>query len=176
MRNAHSVEVVRAAERALMVRVPPGTLMQRAATGLAAVCAKLAGRVYGSRIVVLAGGGDNGGDALYAGARLARRGARVVAVAASDRIHAEGVAALKAAGGELTQGGVPDLLDAADLVLDGLLGIGGHGGLREPMATLAALADRARAAATAPSWSRSTCRAGWTPTRVRWPVRRCGRM
>jgi ADP-dependent NAD(P)H-hydrate dehydratase / NAD(P)H-hydrate epimerase len=150
MRNAHSVEVVRAAERALMARVPPGTLMQRAATGLAAVCAKLAGRVYGSRIVVLAGSGDNGGDALYAGARLARRGARVVAVPASDRIHAEGVAALKAAGGELAQGGVPGLLDAADLVLDGLLGIGGRGGLREPMATLAALADRARAGGHGP--------------------------
>ncbi len=56
--------------------------MQRAATGLAAVCAGLAGRVYGARVVVLAGSGDNGGDALYAGARLARRGARVVAVAA----------------------------------------------------------------------------------------------
>src|SRR5499427_3448134 len=37
MRKAHSVEVVRVAERALMARLPPGTLMQRAATGLAAL-------------------------------------------------------------------------------------------------------------------------------------------
>ncbi|HEY5987123.1 MAG TPA: NAD(P)H-hydrate epimerase, partial [Streptosporangiaceae bacterium] len=77
MRNAHRVETIRAAEHALMAQLPPGTLMQRAATGLAAVCAGLVNRVYGSRIVVLAGSGDNGGDALYAGARLARRGARV---------------------------------------------------------------------------------------------------
>lgn len=48
--------------------------MQRAAAGLAVVCAQLLGRVYGSRVVLLVGSGDNGGDALYAGARLARRG------------------------------------------------------------------------------------------------------
>ena len=154
MRNAHSVEVVRVAERARMARLPPGTLMQRAATGLAAVCAELAGRVYGSRVVVYAGSGDNGGDALYAGAMLARRGARVVAVAAGTRVHEAGAAALTAAGGQLTQAGdpgVPAEIDAADLVLDGLLGIGGRGGLREPMATLAALADLARAGGGGPA-------------------------
>src|SRR5499427_11019003 len=130
MRNAHSVEVVRMAERALMDRLPPGTLMQRAATGLAAVCAGLAGRVYGARVVVLTGSGDNGGDALYAGARLARRGAQVVAVAAGDRVHEPGAAALGAAGGRVTgsdEPGLPAVIDAADLVLDGLLGIGGRG-------------------------------------------------
>jgi hydroxyethylthiazole kinase-like uncharacterized protein yjeF len=154
MRNAHSVEVIRVAERTLMDRLPPGTLMQRAATGLAAVCAGLAGRVYGSRVVVYAGSGDNGGDALYAGAMLARRGARVVAVAAGTRVHEAGAAALTAAGGQLTQAsdpGLPELIGAADLVLDGLLGIGGRGGLREPMATLAALADRARAGGGGPA-------------------------
>jgi hydroxyethylthiazole kinase-like uncharacterized protein yjeF len=148
MRNAHSVAVIRVAERTLMDRLPPGTLMQRAATGLAAVCAGLAGQVYGARVVVYAGSGDNGGDALYAGAMLARRGARVVAVAAGTRVHEAGAAALTGAGGQLTQAsdpGLPDLIGAADLVLDGLLGIGGRGGLREPMATLAALADRAKA-------------------------------
>src|SRR6516164_2075249 len=92
--------------------------MQRAATGLAAVCAGLARRVYGSRAVVLAGSGDNGGDALYAGARLARRGARVLAVAAGTRVH---------------EGGA-----------DALRGAGGRGGLREPQAALAAAAEKAR--------------------------------
>jgi hydroxyethylthiazole kinase-like uncharacterized protein yjeF len=147
MRAAHGVEVVRVAERALMDRLPPGTLMQRAATGLAVVCAGLLDRVYGAQVVVLAGSGDNGGDALYAGATLARRGAGVVAVAASTRLHEEGAAALTAAGGRVTEAADPDLpavIGAADLVLDGLLGIGGRGGLREPMATLARLADRAR--------------------------------
>ena len=101
MRNAHDVPTIRAAEQALMATVPPGTLMQRAAAGLASVCAGLAGKVYGARIVVLAGSGDNGGDALYAGARLARRGAQVVAVAAGDRLHEQGAAALRAAGGHV---------------------------------------------------------------------------
>lgn len=143
MRNAHRVETIRTAERALMARLPPGTLMQRAAAGLAAVCAGLVSRVYGSRIVVLAGSGDNGGDALHAGARLARRGARVVAVAAGPRVHTEGADALLAAGGRVIGAGDPDLpalISAADLVLDGILGIGGRGGLREAQAGLAGLA------------------------------------
>src|SRR5215469_12595146 len=147
MRNAHAVADIRAAEQALMARLPPGALMQRAAAGLAAVCAGLIPRVYGSRVVVLAGSGDNGGDGLYAAARLARRGARVLAVAAGTRVHEAGADALRGAGGRVTGPGDPDLpaaMDAADLVLDGLLGIGGRGGLREPQAALAALAETAR--------------------------------
>jgi hydroxyethylthiazole kinase-like uncharacterized protein yjeF len=147
MRNAHAVADIRAAEQALMARLPPGALMQRAAAGLAAVCAGLVPRVYGARVVVLAGSGDNGGDGLYAAARLARRGARVLAVAAGTRVHEAGAEALRAAGGRVTGPGDPDLaaaMNAADLVLDGLLGIGGRGGLREPQAGLAALAEAAR--------------------------------
>jgi ADP-dependent NAD(P)H-hydrate dehydratase / NAD(P)H-hydrate epimerase len=130
-----------------MATVPPGALMQRAAAGLASVCAGMAGTVYGARIVVLAGSGDNGGDALYAGARLARRGAGVVAVAAGGRIHEQGAAALRMAGGRVTGADDPDLpalIAAAELVLDGLLGIGGRGGLREPYSTLAGLVAQAR--------------------------------
>jgi ADP-dependent NAD(P)H-hydrate dehydratase / NAD(P)H-hydrate epimerase len=147
MRNAHRVAAVRAAEQALMDRLPPGTLMQRAAAGLASVCGELLGRAYGTRVVVLAGSGDNGGDALYAGARLARRGARVVAVAAGTRLHEAGAGALRAAGGRVIAAGDPDLpaiVAEAGLVLDGLLGIGGRGGLRENHAALAELTERAR--------------------------------
>jgi ADP-dependent NAD(P)H-hydrate dehydratase / NAD(P)H-hydrate epimerase len=129
MRRAHTVEQVRAAEAALMARLPEGTLMQRAAAGLATVCADLLGSVYGARVVVLAGAGDNGGDALYAGARLARRGARVDALlTAPDKAHAAGLATLRAAGGQVCRGRV----SGADLVLDGIVGIGGRPGLREP--------------------------------------------
>ncbi|MYZ07398.1 bifunctional ADP-dependent NAD(P)H-hydrate dehydratase/NAD(P)H-hydrate epimerase, partial [Streptomyces sp. SID2999] len=100
MRRAYSVETVRAAERALMARLPEGTLMQRAAAGLAAASAEFLGRVYGSRVVLLVGSGDNGGDALYAGARLRRRGAGVTAVLLTpDRAHEGGLAALRQAGG-----------------------------------------------------------------------------
>lgn len=112
-----------------MARLPEGALMQRAAAGLAATCARLLGRVYGSRVVVLAGSGDNGGDALYAGARLARRGAAVSAILLRpERAHADALAALRAAGGRVTADRAE--FGRADLVLDGIVGIGGRGGLR----------------------------------------------
>ncbi len=69
MRSAHTVEQVRAAEAALMARLPEGTLMQRAATGLAVAISNFLGGTYGARVVLLIGSGDNGGDALYAGAQ-----------------------------------------------------------------------------------------------------------
>jgi hydroxyethylthiazole kinase-like uncharacterized protein yjeF len=152
MRYAHQVRKVRAAEQALMAKLPPGALMQRAAAGLASVSAGLVGKVPGARVVILVGSGDNGGDALYAGARLAGRGAAVLAVTAGSRVHEAGLAALRAAGGR--QAGpedpaVPAALGAADLILDGLLGIGGRGGLREPQASLAGLAARSPAVVVA---------------------------
>ncbi|MDH6578074.1 NAD(P)H-hydrate dehydratase [Kitasatospora sp. MAP5-34] len=141
MRHAHTVEQVRAAEAELMARLPEGTLMQRAAAGLAATCARLLPRVYGSRVLVLAGSGDNGGDALYAGARLARRGASVRAVLlAPGRVHAGGLAALLAAGGRVTDD--QGEFGRADLVLDGIVGIGGRGGLRPEAQPYAAMARR----------------------------------
>ncbi|MFD7872533.1 NAD(P)H-hydrate dehydratase [Streptomyces sp. NPDC059766] len=151
MRTAYSVKTVRAAERELMARLPEGALMQRAAAGLAAACADLAGRVYGTRVVLLVGSGDNGGDALYAGARLARRGAGVTAVLlAPERTHAGGLAALRRAGGVTV---APDAAEApisrAALVVDGIVGIGGTGGLRPEAAALAALVEESRAAVVA---------------------------
>jgi hydroxyethylthiazole kinase-like uncharacterized protein yjeF len=184
MREAYSVSKVRAAEAALFALVPDGALMQRAAAGLASVCAGLlrdsVGGVYGARVVILAGTGDNGGDALYAGERLARRGAAVTVIQAGARLHAAGALALTAAGGRVIAVEPPRDPDAtrddlgrpadqpgygahykydvghearsaighADLIVDGMLGIGGKGGLREPYATLAQLAANARNAMT----------------------------
>ena len=99
MRRAHTVEQVRAAEKELMARLPEGALMQRAATGLAVAIADLLGSVYAARVLLLVGAGDNGGDALWAGAMLARRGAAVEAVLLSSKVHVDGLAALRAAGG-----------------------------------------------------------------------------
>ncbi|MFF9027564.1 NAD(P)H-hydrate dehydratase [Streptomyces iakyrus] len=151
MRTAYSVETVRTAERELMARLPEGALMQRAAAGLAAACADLLGRVYGRRVVLLVGSGDNGGDALYAGARLARRGAGVTAVLlAPERTHAAGLAALRRAGGRVARAGEGEaLVEGADLVLDGIVGIGGKGGLRPDAVPLAAAAGRSRGAVVA---------------------------
>ncbi|MFI7099955.1 NAD(P)H-hydrate dehydratase [Streptomyces sp. NPDC050161] len=130
MRTAYSVADVRAAERELMARLPEGALMRRAAAGLAVACAELLGKVYGARVVLLVGSGDNGGDALYAGAGLARRGAGVTAVLLSPgRAHPGGLAALRAAGGRVADE-ARAALERADLVVDGIVGIGGRGGLR----------------------------------------------
>ena len=171
MRDAYQVAKVQTAEAKLMALVPDGALMQRAAAGLAAVCVSLLrqcpGGVYGARVVILAGTGNNGGDALYAGERLARRGAAVTAIQAGPRLHAGGAAALRAAGGRFVAVAAPrgpddtrpdntrpdasarydagrdarHAIGHADLIIDGLLGIGGKGGLREPFATLAQLAS-----------------------------------
>ncbi|MFJ5529604.1 NAD(P)H-hydrate dehydratase [Streptomyces sp. NPDC093261] len=152
MRTAYSVETVRAAERSLMARLPEGALMQRAAAGLAAACADLLGRVYGSRVVLLVGSGDNGGDALYAGARLARRGAGVTAVLLSpERTHEGGLTALRRAGGSVTDPSkaAEEPIRRADLIVDGIVGIGGKGGLRPDAASLAAVAEQSRAAVVA---------------------------
>ncbi|MGW6493838.1 NAD(P)H-hydrate dehydratase [Nonomuraea angiospora] len=141
MRTAYTADQIRGAEHELMARLPEGTLMQRAATGLAAVCADLLGRVYGKRVVLLVGSGDNGGDALYAGERLARRGAWVGAVLAGSRTHEAGLAALRQAGGRVVE---RDALERADLIIDGLVGIGASGALREPYRTLVEEANAAR--------------------------------
>ena len=58
--GAWRVAEVRAAEEALMARVPEGTLMQRAAAGLARRTADLLGGVYGARVLLLVGAGNNG--------------------------------------------------------------------------------------------------------------------
>ncbi|MER5676484.1 NAD(P)H-hydrate dehydratase [[Kitasatospora] papulosa] len=140
MRHAYSVETVRAAERALMERLPEGALMQRAAAGLAVACCDLLrrnGRVYGSRVLLLVGSGDNGGDTLYAGARLARRGAGVRALLTSpDKVHRQAMAALLAAGGQVLGGPPLGASGPVDLVVDGITGIGGRGGLRPEAAEL----------------------------------------
>jgi hydroxyethylthiazole kinase-like uncharacterized protein yjeF len=137
-----------------MARLPEGALMRRAAAGLAAVATGMLRSggggpgVYGARVVLLVGAGNNGGDALYAGALLAGRGAAVhAALADPRRAHAGGLAALRAAGGRVVPadgaGAAEGVLRRADLVLDGLLGIGGHGGLRGALAELAGLAAAA---------------------------------
>jgi hydroxyethylthiazole kinase-like uncharacterized protein yjeF len=126
MLHAHTVEQVRAAEAELMARLPAGALMQRAAYGLATAVIDFLGSAYGRRVLLLVGSGDNGGDALWAGATLARRGAQVEAWLLSDKRHDDGLAALRRAGGRV----VSEPGRRPEVVVDGIVGIGGRGGLR----------------------------------------------
>ena len=139
MRNLCSVATVRRAEATAAVAEP--VLMQRAATALAGMCGDLLrtdrGAVRGARVVGLVGSGNNGGDALWALAFLAARGVRATAVGDPDRMHAAGAEAARGAGVRLLDWTSPEVASTcagADLVLDGIVGIGGSGGLREPSA------------------------------------------
>ncbi|WP_077489871.1 bifunctional ADP-dependent NAD(P)H-hydrate dehydratase/NAD(P)H-hydrate epimerase [Sinomonas mesophila] len=120
---------VRAAERPLLDAGAGPALMARAAHGLAgAVVRELKrtrGRVYGARVAAVVGKGNNGGDALFALAGLARRGVRTTAVLAAGSAHPEGLAAFGRAGGRVTEE-----LEAAEVVVDAVLGTGFSGDYR----------------------------------------------
>lgn len=157
--EAFCADDVRAAEQPLLAaeRGFAGGLMHRAATALdLAVRRELrrgSRRVAGSTVVALVGPGNNGGDALHALAGLAHRGARAVAVLTSARVHEGGLAALRAAGGTVLTvadggpgrrvwlGDAAAEAFAAEVVLDGLLGIGARGGLRGAAAELVEVLD-----------------------------------
>ncbi|BBH18040.1 bifunctional NAD(P)H-hydrate repair enzyme [Nocardioides baekrokdamisoli] len=124
MKIARRVEAIRAAEVGAIAAAPGDALMRRAAAGVARACIEQLGGAYGRRVHLVVGVGDNGGDALYAGVALARRGALVTATLVAGRAHPGALAAYVAAGGRLGLTGRPDL------VVDGVVGIGGRPGLR----------------------------------------------
>lgn len=137
MIEAWSVEDVRAAEERLGDELRSGELMRRAAEGLAGVVAARLPEGTGEpgRVVGLVGPGNNGGDVLHALARLAADGHDVAAVRMAAA-HEGGVDALRRAGGVLLgedagPDEVTELIGEADVVVDGILGIGGRPGMPE---------------------------------------------
>lgn len=166
MIDGFSGAAVRAAEQPLLDEGWGDELMRRAALGLARECEQQLrghtrrGTLAGSRVVVLVGTGNNGGDGLWAGTFLRRRGVSVVAVLTGSRAHEAGLAAFTRAGGVVMRlvgddpqgraestGGTEAadplhvteaaaLLHSVDLVLDAVLGTGASGGLRGPVADL----------------------------------------
>jgi hydroxyethylthiazole kinase-like uncharacterized protein yjeF len=74
---------------------------------------------------MLVGTGNNGADALYAGATLADSGAQVRIVRTGERVHAEGLAAALAAGvTEEPAERAAALASESDVLVDGILGTG----------------------------------------------------
>ncbi|MGC5167757.1 NAD(P)H-hydrate epimerase [Luteimicrobium sp. DT211] len=155
MIEARTAAAVRAAEEPLLSAGVP--LMERAAFALSrAVLRELAARrrrVPGARVVLLVGAGNNGGDALFAGAYLRGRGVDVTAYGVSPRVHEGGLAALVRAGGRFvvvhdtlapddvasagrsadlpaTPAGVAAHAAGSDVVVDAVLGTGARGALR----------------------------------------------
>jgi hydroxyethylthiazole kinase-like uncharacterized protein yjeF len=120
--SAYCVDSVRSAEAAAAAHLADGELMQRAAAALARA---LDGIATGDLVVVLAGPGDNGGDALYAAVHLLDRGVRVdIARLDDDRVHHEAWNAAVAAGAR-----VVDEPTGQRWCLDGMFGIGARPGL-----------------------------------------------
>lgn len=160
---AFTSDDVRAMERPLLDDGMP--LMRMAASATAMTARVMMARAHVSpdtaRIVLLAGGGDNGGDGLFAAAELAHDGVEVTVVAVGRSLHEQGLAALRAEGGELIVldpdadipgfAGPEDAQEAADLfddaigvietshlVIDAMTGIGLNGALRGIPAHIAA--------------------------------------
>lgn len=115
-----------------MAVVRPGSLMRKAAFGVATHALRLLqGR---RRVTLLVGAGNNGGDALWAGYFLRRRGVAVSAVLLSpEKAHVEGLTALRRAGGRIV-----DEVGTPDLVIDGIVGLSARGPLRPAAAELVA--------------------------------------
>lgn len=154
---AYPITTIQEAERPLLEAGVD--LMARAAHALARFSAEVLrdrrGQLFGSRVCVLAGPGNNAGDALFAAAALARRGAHITVVRLFERTHAEGLAAARRAGATVigfpTAGSIARTntgsnvgpradvereLSRSDLVLDAILGTGGRRGLPEHIASL----------------------------------------
>lgn len=134
MLSAYGAQRVRDAEAALLSGLPDGELMARAASGLAEVCRARLEERGGASVVALVGPGNNGGDALCAAAHLAAAGYACVALR-GDWPLAVGESADWVASGVRVLGPADDWASAlaeADLVIDGVLGIGGRAGLPAP--------------------------------------------
>lgn len=108
-------------------------------------------------VVAFVGGGDNGGDALYACALLAEQGMVVTAFLLKPTCHARGLAAAREAGVGIVELGGRSLrsiegtpewgtICGARLWIDGIVGIGSHGPLAGELAdTVTCLNDAMRA-------------------------------
>lgn len=155
-RIAVTGSAVRTAEEPLLAAGRGPELMHAAAWALAEHAAALLrerGPVAGATVAALVGPGNNGGDALFALAFLRRRGVAAVAVPVrrdddgAPRWHAEGWAALQAAGGRRADAVPPE----AALVVDGVLGTGFTGEYELPAAARALPAEALVLACDVPS-------------------------
>ncbi|AMM22559.1 hypothetical protein AX769_19615 [Frondihabitans sp. PAMC 28766] len=131
MTNGYTAAQVRAAEKPLLDAGEP--LMQRAAHGLAEeITAVLTNRGTTAGVVLLlVGSGDNGGDALYAGAALASQGHTVRILTTGTHWHEGGLAAAVAAGASADHrdtdpghAAFEAVTDGVDVIVDGILGTG----------------------------------------------------
>jgi hydroxyethylthiazole kinase-like uncharacterized protein yjeF len=120
VRPVYSVAEVRAAENGL----PENVLIDRASTAVARRAVSMLDGAYGRRVLVVAGPGHNGADALWAGVKLLARGCAVdVALPLGEPRDEHGAEPLRRllSSGARRRG-------AYDLSIDGVLGTGARPG------------------------------------------------
>ncbi|KGN36855.1 NAD(P)H-hydrate epimerase, partial [Knoellia aerolata] len=145
MIEAWSAQDVYAAEAALADELASGELMARAVRGLVEVVAARVDQLNAETVVALVGAGNNGADALYAVAHLAEAGVSCAAALDLEHVHAGALEAARAAGVVIVSGAeaLEDVAEA-DIVLDGIVGLGGRPGLPAAAAAwVAAIPDDA---------------------------------
>jgi NAD(P)H-hydrate epimerase len=130
-------------ERAILELGIPGiALMEKAGSGTVERIDRSFGPIRGKRMVILCGGGNNGGDGFVAARYAANRGARVevLLLAKPESVKGDARTALdvldrlgrgpRAIEGEDAGGRIRDALADADLIVDALLGSGLTGEVR----------------------------------------------
>jgi len=124
MAYGYTAEQVRRAEAPHLAAGEP--LMARAAAGLAQAVRDVLD--HRTRVLLLVGSGNNGGDALFAGANLASHGCRVLFGEVGSRTHSEGRAVAVAAGAQAVPvDRVAQTAASSDVIVDGILGTGAAG-------------------------------------------------
>lgn len=132
---------IRKVEGAALAQVPEGTLMARAGRAAADLALRLMKPAGRARVLVLAGPGNNGGDALVAARVLADHGHEVHLMPLYDPGHnrpPDSARALKQCEDSDTLF-VPPVADSVetgpgwDLVIDGIFGIGLRRGVDKPL-------------------------------------------
>jgi len=131
MNPIYSVAEIRATEQSAAPQLPPGALMQRAGQAAAnAALDLLPFSPSSAKVLVLAGPGNNGGDALEAAAHLAHAGVQVTVWLMADngspsaeRLHA--LERMRSSDAVLAEPALAALATTYwSLVIDGLFGIG----------------------------------------------------
>ncbi len=165
-------EMARADAAAIAAGTPGAVLMDNAGY---AVADDICGRHrQGTRVAVVCGPGNNGGDGFVAARVLAERGyvVRLGLLGAVDRLAGDAAVAAKRWRRPI-EPAVPGLLDGAVVVVDALFGAGLSRPLDGAAATMVEAINTAGRGGRASS--PSICRAASTGAPARRPARRCRR-
>lgn len=142
----HDTAGTRHLEQTAAAALPPHTLMQRAGLAVARLARALA--PHARSVWIACGPGNNGGDGLEAATLLADQGLRVTVtwLGQEDRLPDDARASLARARAAAVRFASLDALEAADIVIDALFGLGQTRPLEGAAADAVARLNAARAA------------------------------